>query len=155
MFDLFLNQYARVARPFDKERLLREYARLGFTHVEVNSLAAPFPYEQGRQVPGEFYPDFYTYAPALDQFVSSRLNRGLYPGEYLSANLDRLKSHARLASKYGLRPGLVCFEPRSVPEEFFQKYPTLRGPRVDHPFRSFRPRFSLTLAHPLARRHYA
>ena len=152
-FDLFLTQYARLARGFERESYVREYARLGFTHIEVNALATPLPYEQG--VPGEFYPDFYTYCPALDQFVESRLNAGTYPREYLRANLARLKENVRLAVKYGLMPGLLCFEPRSVPETLFQKYPTLRGPRVDHPFRSFKPRYALTLVHPLARRHYA
>ena len=152
-FDLVLTQYARIIRPFDRERYIRELARLGFTHLEANALAAPFPAEAG--VPGEFYPDFYTYAPALDQFVESRLGRGLYPREYLRANLDRLKENARLALEYGLTPGLLCFEPRSLPDAFFQKYPTLRVPRVDHPFRSFKPRYALTLAHPAAREHYA
>ena len=152
-FDLALTQYARNMRGFDRERYVREYARLGFTHIEVNALAAPLPYEQG--VPDEFYSDFYTYCPALDQFVDSRLNRGIYPREHLEANLARLKENARLALKYGLAPGLLCFEPRSVPETLFQKYPTLRGPRIDHPFRSFKPRYALSLVHPLARRHYA
>ena len=152
-FDLFLTQYARLIRDFDRERYLREYARLGITHVEVNALAGPFPAETG--VAGEFYPDFYTYCPALDQFVSSRLNQGLYPEEYLAANLEQLRRNALLALKYGLIPGLLCFEPRSVPERIFEKYPTLRGARVDHPFRSFKPRYNLSIAHPLVRRHYA
>ena len=154
-FDLFLTQYARLMRGFDRKEYIREYARLGFTHIEVNALAGPFPFEQGSTVPGEFYPDFYTYAPALDQFVSSRLNQGLYPSEYLEANFDRLKENARLALKFGLVPGLLCFEPRTVPESFFQKYPTLRGARVDHPFRSFKPRYTLSLVHPAVRKHYA
>jgi hypothetical protein len=152
-FDLVLTQYARIIRPFDRERHIREYARLGFSHLEVNGLAVPFPIEPG--VPAEFYPDFYTYAPALDQFTSSVLNKGFYPREYLDANRNRLRDNARLALKYGLTPGLLCFEPRSMPEAFFRKYPTLRGPRVDHPFRSFQPRYALTLVHPAARAHYA
>ncbi len=152
-FDLFLTQYARLIRNFDRERHIREHARLGFTHIEVNALAGPFPAEQG--VEGEFYPDFYTYCPALDQFAASRLNRGLYPEEYLAANRERLRENAHLALKYGLTPGLLCFEPRSVPERFFERYPTLRGARVDHPFRSFMPRYNLSIAHPVVRRHYA
>jgi hypothetical protein len=151
-FDLFLTQYGRIIRRFDRERYIREYARLGFTHIEVNALAGPFPHEQG--VPLEFYRDFYTYCPALDQFVESRLSEGLYPREYLEANLNRLKKNARLALHYGLAPGLLCFEPRSVPEAFFERYPTLRGARVDHPFRSFKPRYSLTLVHPVVKKHY-
>ena len=151
-FDLFLTQYARLIRDFDREKYIREYARLGFTHIEVNALASAFPCENG--VEGEFYPDFYTYCPALDQFVSSRLNQDIYPTEYLESNLRMLKNNARLALKYGLVPGLLCFEPRSVPEALFEKYPTLRGARVDHPFRSFKPRFNLSIAHPVVQKHY-
>ncbi len=151
-FDLFLTQYARLIRDFDREKYISEYARLGFTHIEVNALASSSPYEKG--VSGEFYPDFYTYCPALDQFVSSRLNQGIYPKEYLDSNLKRLKDNARLALKYGLVPGLLCFEPRSVPEALLDKYPTLRGARVDHPFRSFKPRYNLSIAHPVVQKHY-
>jgi hypothetical protein len=154
-FDLFLTQYARLIRGLDRERQIREMARIGFTHVEVNALAADSPIEERTRVRGEFYPDFYTYCPALDQFVSSRLNRGVYPAPYLRANLARLKDNARLALAYGLSPGLLCFEPRTLPEAFFKRFPTLRGARVDHPFRSFRPRFTLSLVHPAARAHYA
>lgn len=151
-FDLFLTQYARSIRNFDRERYIREFARLGFTHIEVNALGFLSPWEKG--VSGEFYRDFYTYCPALDQFVSSRLNQGIYPAEYLAKNLRRLKENARLAVKYGLVPGLLCFEPRSVPDAMLEKYPTLRGARVDHPFRSFKPRYNLSIAHPVVRKHY-
>ncbi len=152
-FDLFLTQYARLLRDLDPEKYIREYARLGFSHIEVNSLAFPFAFEKG--IRGEFYPDFYTYCPALDQFVSSRLNQGIYPQEYLRANLDRLKENSRLALRFGLVPGLLCFEPRSVPESLFVKYPTIRGARVDHPFRSFKPRYNLSIVHPVVQKHYA
>lgn len=152
-FDLFLTQYARLIRNFSPGQYIREYARSGFTHVEVNALASPFPYEKG--VPGEFYADFYTYCPGLDQYVTSHLNEGLYPRDYLAANLKLLKKYARTAIEYGLIPGLLCFEPRSVPESFFQKYPTLRGARVDHPFRSYKPRYNLSVVHPAVQQHYA
>jgi len=48
----------------------------------------------------------------------------------------------------------MCFEPRSVPEEFFSQYPMLRGARVDHPFRSFKPRYNMTITHPAVINHY-
>ncbi len=152
-YDIFLTQEARVQHRLDPESYVRELARWGFTHAEVNALAYPMGIETGPK--GEVYPMFYTYCPAMDQFVYSSLNKGLYPFYYLSANLARLKRNAALALKYGLVPGLLCFEPRNVPEEFFARYPMLRGPRVDHPFRSFRPRYTMTLTHPLVRQHYA
>jgi len=152
-YDLFLTQEGRIQHGLDVEAYVRQLAAWGYTHVEVNALAYPMGLETGPK--GETYPMFYTYCPALDQFVYSSLNKGLYPFYYLSANLAVLKRNAALARKYGLVPGLLSFEPRSVPEEFFARYPMLRGPRVDHPFRSFRPRYTMTLAHPRVREHYA
>ena len=152
-YDLFLTQEGRIQRGLDPDAYVRHLAASGYTHVEVNALAYPMSLENGPK--GEAYPMFYTYCPALDQFVYSSLNKGLYPFYYLSANLAVLKRNAALARKYGLVPGLLSFEPRSVPEEFFARYPMLRGPRVDHPFRSFRPRYTMTITHPRVREHYA
>jgi hypothetical protein len=152
VFDLYFTQSARTVRNLDRDAYVREMARLGFTHLEVNGLAAPEPIEEG--VPGEVYPSFYTYCPALDQFVDSFLVRGLYPADHLRANLDRLRADARRAARYGLVPALLCFEPRSVPERLLARYPELRGCRVDHPFRSFRPRYNLAVGHPVVRDHY-
>lgn len=135
------------------EEHIREMARLGFTHVEVNGLAATFPYEQA--APDELLYRLYTYCAALDQFVYSKLNKGIYRFEYLRANLNRLKKSAQLAEKYGLRAGILSFEPRSVPDQLLERYPMLRGARVDHPLRSFRPRYNLTTAHPVVLDHYA
>ena len=143
----------RYIRNYDPEATIREIARLGCSHVSVNVLAATEAAEQG--VPGEVYPRFYVYSPDLDQFVESDLTRGLYPAEYLQANLDLLKKNAALAVAYGLTPGLTVCSPRTMPDAFFLKYPYLRGARVDHPFRSYHPRYTATLSHPLVRWHYA
>jgi len=153
VFDLFLNQYARTVRDFNKDEYFKNMARLGFSYAEVNGLAFPVPFETGPK--GELLHRFYTYCPALDQFVTSRLNKGFYDEDYLQANLNNLKDNAQLAEKYGMKPGLVCFEPRSVPDELLQRYPVLRGARVDHPMRSFKPRYNLSIAHPVVREHYA
>jgi len=152
VFDLYFTQSGRTVRGLDREAYVRQMARFGFTHLEVNGLASAEPLEPG--VPGEVYPRFYTYCAALDQFVASFLNRGVYPKDYLRANLERLKENARLAARYGLVPVLLCFEPRSVPESLLERYPELRGARVDHPFRSFKPRYNLAVGHPVVQRHY-
>lgn len=152
-YDFFLTQEGRIQKDLNRETYVANLARLGFTHIEVNGLASPMGLETGPK--GEIYPMFYTYCPALDQFVYSELNKGIYPFYYLSANMNYLVENARLANKYGLIPGLLCFEPRSVPEQFFDKYPMLRGARVDHPFRSFKPRFNMTTTHPAVLKHYA
>lgn len=151
-YNVFLTQYGRTAKGFDPEEYFENVARQGYSHVEVNGLAYPVPYESGPK--GEVLHRFYTYCPALDQFVTSFLNKGIYKDDYLQANLNLLKKYAELAMKYGLIPGLLCFEPRSVPDEIFEKYPMLRGARVDHPIRSFKPRYNLSIAHPIVQNHY-
>ncbi|HMB94331.1 MAG TPA: hypothetical protein VKP65_26015 [Rhodothermales bacterium] len=152
LFDSVLTQVARTTRNFDPEAYIEHLARSGFTHLEVNGLASHTPHEPG--VPSEYYNQFYTYCPGLMQFVDSKLTQGLYDIEYQEANLQRLKKMAALGHKYGLKPGLLCFEPRSLPERFYQRYPTLRGARIDHPFRSHMPRYTLAQDHPVAREHY-
>lgn len=151
-YDYILTQTARTARNFDPESYLQDLAESGFTHVEVNGLATPFPYEPG--VPDEYYSQFYTYCAGLNQFVDTPLTQGIYPEPYLQANLNHLKELAALCRRYGLEPGLLCFEPRSLPEHFFEQYPTLRGARIDHPFRSHKPRYTLAQDHPVTRKHY-
>jgi hypothetical protein len=153
LYDLFLIQHARTVRNFNREEYFKTLVRSGFSHAEVNALAFAVPIETGPK--GEVYPRFYTYCPALDQFVASRLNKGIYPDDYLQANLNNLKTNVELAERYGLASGLLCFEPRSVPEQLIQRYPMLRGARVDHPLRSFQPRYNLSVAHPVVREHYA
>ncbi len=140
-------------RGYDAEENIREMARIGCTHIGVNALATPFSYEQGP--PGEHYYRFYITNPDLDQFVETGLNRGTYPPEWLAANMNRMRKNIELAERYGLAPGLNLCSPRSVPESFFHKYPQLRGARIDHPFHSYKPRYTMTLAHPAVRWHYA
>ena len=127
-------------------------AEAGFTHAEVNSLQAHMPYED--LVAWEYYPQFYTYSPGFNHLVDTPLTRGLWPALYLDANLEHVKKLAGFARRYGLKPGVCMFEPRTMPERFFQKYPTLRGARVDHPFRSRLPRYTMAQDHPVVQRHY-
>ena len=151
-YDYFLTQEGRVTQGLNKESYFDALARAGVTHVEVNGLGFPMALESGPK--GETYPIFYTHCPAMDQFVYSSLNKGIYPFYYLSRNLANLKENAAMAVDRGLKPGMMSFEPRSVPEELFNRYPMLRGARVDHPFRSFKPRYNLTITHPMVLNHY-
>jgi hypothetical protein len=152
-YDHFVNQHARSVKYLNHDEYFENLARVGFSHAEVNGIAAPVQSETGPR--GEVLHRFYTYCHALDQFVSSKLNKGFYNSDHLTANLNYLKKNAAYAEKYGLIPGLVCFEPRSVPEALLQRYPMLRGARVDHPLRSFQPRYNLSIAHPVVQDHYA
>jgi hypothetical protein len=151
-WDATYTQYWRSARNFDPERYVAALAEAGFTHCEVNGLQAHMPYED--LVPHEYYPQFYTYAPGFNHFVDTPLTKGVWPALYLDANLNHLVKLAGLGRAYGLKPGVCMFEPRTMPDRFFVKYPTLRGARVDHPFRSRLPRYTMAQDHPIVQRHY-
>lgn len=142
----------RHARRFDKEEYVKQLARQGFSHITINGLGTDRPFESGP--PGDVYSWFYDYSPDLDQFVESFLIRDFYPPDYLQANLNNLKKNAALARKYGLTPGFHINSPRSMPEEFWNKFPYLRGARVDHPRETFRPRYTLAMAHSVVQSHY-
>jgi hypothetical protein len=150
---LGFSQRRRRSVDFDDiEAGMRELARLGCNHVVINELARR-AWETGPA--GEVYYRFYDYTPDIDQYVETRLNAGTYPSEYLQANLSLLKRLARLAQRYGLVPGFYAAHPRSVPESLLARYPFLRGARIDHTFRSYLPRYTLSVSHPAVRWHYA
>jgi hypothetical protein len=94
------------------------------------------------------------YGLALDMFAESRLNRGTYPAELIERNRADLIAAGKEAAKWGLTPSMMCYEPRWVPESFFQKFPRLRGCRVDYPGRSFEPRYTLDVAQDRVLEHY-
>ena len=148
----FLVGTRRYARGFEPAAYIKQVASEGFTHITINGLGVPHPFEQGP--PGEPYSEFYDYTPDLDQFVTSKLLKGYYPAYYLQANLNFLKRNALLAKKYGLAPGLEICSPRTMPHDFWDKYGFLRGARVDHPRESYLPRYTLTIAHPAVQEHY-
>ncbi|HUR57071.1 MAG TPA: hypothetical protein VM029_05150, partial [Opitutaceae bacterium] len=151
-WDACFTQYWRSARGFDPEHYVAALAEAGFTHCEVNGLQAHLPHED--LVAHEYYSQFYTYAPGFNHFVDTALTKGTWPALYLDANLNHLRKLADLGRRYGLKPGVCMFEPRTLPERFFTKHPTLRGARVDHPFRSRLPRYTLAQDHPIVQRHY-
>jgi hypothetical protein len=151
-WDACFTQYWRSARGFEPEQYVAALAEAGFTHCEVNGLQAHMPYED--LTGHEYYAQFYTYGPGFNHFVDTPLTQGLWPALYLDANLNHLRHLADLGRRYGLKPGVCMFEPRTMPERFFAQYPTLRGARVDHPFRSRLPRYTMAQDHPIVRRHY-
>lgn len=155
MWDNSMNQCYRFSKGFDRRSHFREIARLGFNGVEINRYADAGYHVRHRKFPGDSYAWYMSYAPALDAFVESSLTKGLYDAGELEANLDDLRAGAQLAREFGLEPGFVCYEPRGVNEAIFDKYPELRGSRIDHPGRSLQPRYALDIAHPRVLEHYA
>jgi hypothetical protein len=155
MWDNSMNQMYRFGRGFDRRLHIREIARLGFNGVEVNRYADSGYHVRHRRFPNDSYAWYMSYAPALDAFVTSDLTREFYDADELKRNCDDLRQAVQFAREFGLQPGFVCYEPRGVNEAIFDRYPELRGSRIDHPGRSLQPRYALDIANPRVLAHYA
>lgn len=155
MWDNSMNQMYRFGRGFDRYSHFREIARLGFNGVEINRYAGAGFHVKHRKFANDSYAWYMSYAPALDAFVTSDLTREFYPADELKENLDDLREAVQFAREFGLKPGFVCYEPRGVNEAIFDRYPELRGSRIDHPGRSLQPRYALDIANPRVLAHYA
>ena len=139
--------------PDKVDAFMRSMAGAGVTNVQVNHLPDLMHPELLNQ-PGNVYLWFANFGPPLDLFFSSTLNRGLYPEMYLERNRKVLLRFADSARRHGLKPLVYLCEPRFVPERFFEKHPTLRGPRVDNPTCSTKPLYALCTDLPEVRGHY-
>ena len=128
-------------------------AEAGVTHVQVNHLPDLMHPEQINQ-PDNVYLWFANFAPPLYLYVNSQLSAGLYPEMLLERNRRTLLRFCTAARQHGIKPLLYLCEPRFMPERFFQKHPTLRGPRVDNPTCSTTPLFALCTDLPEVRTHY-
>ncbi len=152
VWDVNLTGQNKMANGFSLENHFREAVRLGYSGVECNRFLGMELLQQGN--PEDSYPWYTYWGPSMDQFVSSPLFEGVFPKEYLENNLSDLKHVVQVAKSFGLKPIFMGYEPRYVPEEFLQKHPDLRGPRVDHPLRSITPRYTLCTDREEVRDHY-
>ncbi len=152
VWDVNLTGQNKMADGFNLENHIREAVRLGYSGVECNRFIGMELLQQ--HSPEDPYPWFTYWGPSMDQFVSSPLFDGVYPKEYLDRNLTDLKHVVQLVESFGLKPIFMGYEPRYVPEKFFEKHPELRGPRVDHPLRSIEKRYSLCTDRPEVLDHY-
>jgi hypothetical protein len=64
------------------------------------------------------------------------------PAEWVAKNRELLFAKVKVLREMGLSAAFFGDETHFLPAEFFEQYPQLRGPRVDHPRRSNRQEFS-------------
>ncbi len=154
-FDDWSAGFARLADGFDMARHVADAARVGIEALEVNLLADAAPVQvRERRVYEDMYQWWCIYSPGLDMFFESDLTRGTYQRSMLQRNLDKLLATAELCRAWGITPTFIAFEPRVWPERLYDKYPDLRGARVDCSDYSAEAEFAPDPNHPLVLEHY-
>lgn len=155
-FDDWSAGFARLADGFDMPRHVADAARVGIEALEINLLADAVPIQvRERRVYEDMYQWWCIYSPGLDQFFESDLTRGTYRRAMLQHNLDKLLATAELCRDWGIMPTFIAFEPRVWPERLYDKYPDLRGARVDCSDYSAEAEFAPDPNHPHVLEHYS
>ncbi|KPL09790.1 MAG: hypothetical protein AMS26_22405, partial [Bacteroides sp. SM23_62] len=87
-----------------------------------------FEYTSYNPTPYKFFPD-----PKIAPFI---------PSDFVLKNRELLLAKAEILREYGLEAAFWSYEPNYLPETFFEAYPHMLGPRVDHPRRGNHPAFA-------------
>lgn len=129
-----LNEFREIAKqaarlkPFGKVEVnISELADKGF-HEIPEGRNFWYEYASYNPTPYKFFPD-----PKIAPFI---------PADFVKKNRELLLAKAKILREYGLGAAFWSYEPNFLPEEFFEKYPHLRGARVDHPRRGDYPAFA-------------
>ena len=153
MFKSIILRAPWSTHPDEVERYCAEAEKFCATHVIVNILPDAF-HPVLLEQPDNPYIRFATWGPSLDQFVSSRLIRDIYPEPLLSRNRKALENLVGIVRSHDLKPMLLMGEPRFLPERFFDKHPHVRGPRVDNTNASLVPLYAPCTDLPEVQEHY-
>lgn len=129
-----LNEFRQIAK---------EAARLkpfGKVEVNISELAEKGFYEipKGRN----FWYEYASYNPTPYKFFPDPKIAPFIPAEFVKKNRELLLAKAKILREYGLGAAFWSYEPNFIPEQFFEKYPEMMGPRVDHPRRGNYPAFA-------------
>lgn len=123
--------------------------RYGRVQIDIGVLAAKAAFELPPG--GDEWHEYAAFNANLSKFFPHAKIAPFYPKEWVSKNHSLLLAKAAILRGYGLEAALSSNDTHYLPETFFDRYPHLRGPRVDHPRRSRREEFSFCVDLPETR----
>jgi hypothetical protein len=126
-FKPFAEQMARL-KPF------------GRVDITINSPAMKGDFECPKESCD--WHEYAAYNRSVEAFFPDKKLMPFVPEDYIAKNRQLLLSKVGVLMELGLSAAFSSNEPRYLPEQFFEKYPRMRGPRVDHPRRSVRKEFA-------------
>ncbi len=126
-FRAFAEQIARL-KPFGRIDM----------NINFTAEKAGFEMPEG----GSPWHEYAAYDRSLSKFFPDEKIAPFIPEELVRKNRQLLLSKVKVIRDLGLEAGYRSNEPHFLPEAFFESYPHLRGPRVDHPRRGLQKEFS-------------
>ncbi len=112
----------------------------GSVQINISTLAEKSSYEipEGRN----FWYEYASRNPTPYKFFPYPKIVPFIPEEFVRKNRELLLAKAKILREYGIDAAFWSYEPNFLPDDFFDKYPELMGPRVDHPRRNNQPAFA-------------
>ena len=108
--------------------------KFGTVQINIGSLADKSFYE----IPegGNPWNEYASNNPTLSKFFPDTKIAPFIPAEFVRKNRQLLLDKAKILRENVMEAAFFANEPGFLPSSFFDTYPQLRGPRVDHPRRS-------------------
>jgi hypothetical protein len=127
----------------DFRKLAEQAARLkpyGRVQINISTLAD----KDFKSVPKENSPwhEYASYNPTPFKFFPDPKIAPFLDADFVRRNRQLMLEKAAILKRYGLEAAFFGYEPNFLPAAFFDAYPQMLGPRVDHPRRSNRPAFA-------------
>jgi hypothetical protein len=121
-------------------RIASQLKRYGQVEIDLGALADKCWY----QIPpgGSPWHEYMSYHASICKFFPDPQLASFLPSDWVAKNRELLMAKAAILREFGLNAAFSSNDTEFLPEAFFERYPQLRGPRVDHPRRSTRPEFS-------------
>ncbi len=123
-----------TADPARFERRAALSKDLGATHVSITEDLRPALWQF--DPPDDPYPAWFVYRVSLLKVFAPKELQPYVDMAYAERIARILEERCAVLRRLGLKAHWNSNEPQVLPEAFFQAYPKLRGPRVDHPNRS-------------------
>ncbi len=135
--------HAPISDLHEFNELAKQASRLkpfGRVEVNVSNLADKGFHEipEGRN----YWYEYASYNPTLFKFFPDSKIAPFIPESFVKKNRELLFEKSKILQKYGLECAFWSYEPNFLSENFFDKYPEMMGPRVDHPRRGNYPAFA-------------
>ena len=140
-----ISTYSRDLDDFKKQvSYAAQLKPFGRVQINVSTLADKSFYE----IPKQRSP-WYQYAcnnAAICKFFPDVKIAPFIPADFVARNRQLLLAKAKILKENGMDAAFFCSEPDFLPEAFFDAYPDMLGPRIDHPRRSNNKAFSVCVS---------
>jgi hypothetical protein len=123
-----LNEFRQLVKSVSRLK------KFGTVQINISTLADKGFHEI--PVGGNPWNEYASNLGALYKFFPDPKIAPFVPAEFVMKNRKLLLDKAKILNDNGMEAAFFANEPVFLPSAFFDRYPQLRGPRVDHPRRS-------------------